>query len=224
MSEVSSYLERLKIKKTWFGGFDREAVYTSMKELSALYQKELVQIREEKERLEQKSEAAAEKLEQAGLEIERLKAQLEEEQKNRSQYEMRFNVLSQAIDAVNASRDGILEESKKKAGALLSQANEKLEALNQACLLQERRRSLIQSKVSDARQKFSLITENIRSVLTKMLAEVDEYRGETLVQDPGREQEEDEESAQPAGAEDKADSKQEDQCLVRADSKSGRQP
>ena len=69
MSEIQSYIEKLDIKKVPIGGFDKEAVYTSMQELSSMYQKEIIQLKAEKERLEAEVKTAADELIQAKKDI-----------------------------------------------------------------------------------------------------------------------------------------------------------
>ena len=61
MSEIQTYVEKLEIKKAVVGGFDKEAVYTSMQELSSMYQKEIVQFKADKEQLEAIYRKGAEK-------------------------------------------------------------------------------------------------------------------------------------------------------------------
>ena len=102
MSEIQTYVEKLEIKKAVVGGFDKEAVYTSMQELSSLYQKEIIQLKEEKEGLETECKTAADELEQANKDIQLLKFQLAEERKSQNKYNLRFNTLNQAIDAISA--------------------------------------------------------------------------------------------------------------------------
>jgi outer membrane murein-binding lipoprotein Lpp len=173
MSEIQTYVEKLEIKKAVVGGFDKEAVYTSMQELSSMYQKEMIQLKAENERLEAEYKAAADELEQANKDIQLLKFQLAEERKSQNKYNLRFNTLNQAIDAISAGKEKVIEESKRTAQGIVSEANEKLERISKECLIQKQQKDLILSKITDVKQQFSISIENIHSILTKLLLEVD---------------------------------------------------
>lgn len=180
MSEIQSYIEKLDIKKAVVGGFDKEAVYTSMQELSSMYQKDIIQLKTEKEQLEAEYKAAANELEQANKDIQLLKFQLEEEQKSQNKYDIRFNALTQAIDAVKASKEEVIDDAKRKAEGIIAEANGKYERISQECILQKQQKDLILSKITDAKQQFSFSIENIRSILTKMILEVDTLQKDGL--------------------------------------------
>lgn len=173
MREVQSYIEELKIKKSLVGGFDQEAVYASMQKMSSMYEAEILRLKQEKEESETAYKKAVAELDQLQKEVQLLKFQLREEQKNQSQYEMKFHTLTQAIDAVNASRDGVIEESKKTAQKIMAEANEKLEAIRRECNMQKQQKDILLSKISETRQQFNFTMKNLRSALTKMLSEVD---------------------------------------------------
>jgi len=173
MSEIQTYVEKLEIKKAVVGGFDKEAVYTSMQELSSMYQKEMIQLKAENERLEAEYKTAADELEQANKDIQLLKFQLAEERKSQNKYNLRFNTLNQAIDAISAGKEKVIEESKRTAQGIVSEANEKLERISKECLIQKQQKDLILSKITDVKQQFSISIENIHSILTKLLLEVD---------------------------------------------------
>jgi len=172
MSEIQSYIEKLDIKKVPIGGFDKEAVYTSMQELSSMYQKEIVQLKAEKERLETEGKTTAEELEQAKKDIQLLKYQLAEGQKSQKKYDLSFNALTQAVNAINASRDKVVEEAKTTAEEIIAEANEKYESISQECLFQRQQKELVLSKITDVKQRFGSSMENVRSILTEMLTEV----------------------------------------------------
>lgn len=176
MSDIQTYIEKLKIKKVFFGGFDKESVYTSMMELDAVYQKEIVRQREEKDKIENEYLSITNELEQAKNEIERLKFQLDEEQKNQNIYDSRCNALNQAIDAINLSKDKIIEDSKKTAASIIADAYEKSERIHMEYLMQKQQKDILLSKVAEVKQKFGISIDNVRSVLAKILVEVDDLQ------------------------------------------------
>ena len=173
MSEIQSYIEKLKIKDVFIGGFDKEEVYTSMQKLSSMYQKDIVQLETENERLETAYKTTANELEQANKDIQLLKFQLEEEKKSQNKYDLRFNALTQAIDAVSASKEDVIEEAKKTAEGIIAEANEKFERISQECLFQKQQQDLVLSKITDAKQRFGSSIKSLHSILTKMLLDVD---------------------------------------------------
>ena len=185
MKDIQSYIEGLKIKKDFLGGFDKEAVYTSMKELSSMYQEDMVQLKAENERLETEYKTTASELEQANKDIQLLKIQLEEGQKSQRKYDLRFNALTQAIDAINASRDEVIEESQRTAEGIIAEANEKFERISQECRFQKQQKELALAKMTEIKQQFSVSMENLHSILAKMLSEVDGLKENGLERMPG---------------------------------------
>lgn len=171
--DVQTYIEKLKIKKSLVGGFDPEAVYAAMQELSSLYEKEISRLKEEKGRLAAEYKKSADELEQANKEIVLSKFRLQEGQKDQVQYELKFNALTQAIEAVNAGRDGVLEEARKTAEGMIAEANGKLESIRQECRVQKQQKDLLMSEIAETRQQFGLSVKNLRSALAKMLSEID---------------------------------------------------
>ena len=185
MSDAQTYLEKLKIKKSLVGGFDPEAVYAAMQEMSSLYEKEIGRLKEEKERLAAEYRKASGELEQANEEVRLLKFKLQEGQKNQVQYELRFNALTQAIEAVNAGRDGVFEEARRTAGEMIAEANAKLESIRQEYRLQKQQKDLLLSKIGEMRRQFGLSVKDLRSTLTRMLAEIDSLQKDPAEQTPG---------------------------------------
>ena len=185
MSDAQTYLEKLKIKKSLVGGFDPEAVYAAMQEMSSLYEKEIGRLKEEKERLAAEYRKASGELEQANEEVRLLKFKLQEGQKNQLQYELRFNALTQAIEAVNAGRDGVFEEARRTAGEMIAEANAKLESIRQEYRLQKQQKDLLLSKIGEMRRQFGLSVKDLRSTLTRMLAEIDSLQKDPAEQTPG---------------------------------------
>lgn len=176
MSDIELYIEKLKIKKSTVGGFDKESVYTALRELSSIYQKEILQLKEEKDQLEKQYQSAYDELDQANKDLRLLRYQLEEEQKSQNNYNLRYNTLTQAIEAVNMSKDKILEESKKAAAEMIAEANEKITRINMEYILQKQRKDVLVSKVTDARQRLSTSVDSVRATLMKMLVEVDNMK------------------------------------------------
>jgi chromosome segregation ATPase len=182
MSDIESYIEKLKIKKSPVGGFDKESVYTSMRELASIYQKEIALLKDEKERLVKQYQAVSDELEQANKDIQLLRYQLEEEQKNQYTYNIRYSTLTQAIDAVNMSKEKIIEESKRTAAEMIAEAEEKITRINMEYILQKQRKDVLVSKVTDAKQRLGTSIDSVRATLMKMLIEVDNMKNIGLEQ------------------------------------------
>jgi chromosome segregation ATPase len=182
MSVIQSYIEELKIKKVFFGGFDQEEVYTSLQALSSMYQKDIMQLKAAKEQLEKEHKTTVNELEQANKDIQLLKFQLEEQQKGQNKYDIRFNALTQAIDAINANKEEVIEESKKTAEGIVAEANERFERITKECLVRMQQKDLIISKITDVKQQFGTSMENLHSILAKMLLEVDFLQKDGLEQ------------------------------------------
>ena len=182
MSDIESYIEKLKIKKAPVGGFDKESVYTSMRELASIYEKEIIQLKEEKERVEKQYKDASDELDQANKAIQLLRFQLEEEQKSQNTYNLRYNTLTQAIDAVNMSKDKIIDESKKAAAEMIAEANEKMTRINMEYILQKQRKDVLVSKMTDVKLRLGTSIDSVRSTLMKMLIEVDNMKNVGLEQ------------------------------------------
>ena len=178
MSDIQTYIEKLKIKKTVVGGFDPEAVYTALQELSSLYEKEIARLSGENERLEAERKAAAGRLADAETEILSLRTRPIEAPKEQSQYDYKIDALAQAVDAINASRDGVIEDAKRTAQEIVAAANRKLEAARQECLSQKQQRDLYAAKVTEMRQQFGISVKGLRSTLTGLLSEIDSLQKE----------------------------------------------
>ncbi|NCB74556.1 MAG: hypothetical protein EOM51_07430 [Clostridia bacterium] len=123
MSNIETYIESMRLKKA-VGGFDKESVYTSMQELSSLYQKDIAELKNEKERLSAELKRLNDDKEQSDKEMLLLKFQLEEEQKHREEYNERINALTHATETVRGTREKLLEETKAEADEILSKAEE----------------------------------------------------------------------------------------------------
>ena len=123
MSNIETYIEGMRLKKA-VGGFDKESVYTSMQELSSLYQKDIADLKTEKERLAAELKRLNDEKEQTDKEMLLLKYQLEEEQKHREEYNERINALTHATETVRGTREKLLEDTKAEADEILSKAEE----------------------------------------------------------------------------------------------------
>ncbi len=123
MSNIETYIESMRLKKA-VGGFDKESVYTSMQELSSLYQKDIAELKNEKERLTAELKRLNDEKEQSDKEMLLLKFQLEEEQKHREEYDERINALTHATETVRGTREKLLEETKAEADEILTRAEE----------------------------------------------------------------------------------------------------
>jgi len=123
MSNIETYIEGMRLKKA-VGGFDKESVYTSMQELSALYQKDITELKTEKDRLGTELKRLNDEKEQTNKEMLLLKFQLEEEQKHREEYNERINALTHATETVRGTREKLLEETRAEADEILTKAEE----------------------------------------------------------------------------------------------------
>lgn len=182
--DVQTYIEKLKIKKSVVGGFDPEAVYAAMQELSSLYEKEIRRLKEEKEGLSAEYRKTSGELKQANEEVQQLRFRLQEGQKNQVQYELRFNALTQAVEAVNAGRDRVIEESRKKAEEMIAEANGKLESIREECRLQKQQKDLLLSEIAEAKRQFGLSVKSLRSTLAKMILAIDSLQKDGAARTP----------------------------------------
>ncbi len=178
MNDIQSYIEKLKIKKSVVGGFDPEAVYTALQDLSSLYEKEITRLGGENERLEAECKASAGRLEEAETKIMNLQAREVEKPKDQSRYDFKLDALAQAVEALNASRDGVIEEARRTAQEMIAEANKKVEIARQECLSQKQQRDMYASKVAEMRQQFSISVKGLRSTLTRLLSEIDALQRE----------------------------------------------
>lgn len=176
MKDIQSYVENLKIKKALVGGFDEEAVYTAMKELASIYQDDIIRLKKEKEQIEKDYMRTDDELCQAKNEIQLLNSQLAEVQTNQSIYDSRCNTLTRAIDAVNESKDKIIQEAKKTADEIIGDAYVKVDRINKECMMQKQQKDLLLSKMSYVKQRFGISMDNLHIILAKLLMEVDELQ------------------------------------------------
>lgn len=180
MNDIQSYIEKLKIKKAVVGGFDPEAVYTALQDLSSLYEKEIARLGGENERLEAECKASAERLGEAETRIMNLQVREVEKPKDQSQYDFKLDALAQAVEALNASRDGVIEEARRTAQEMIAEANKKVEIARQECLSQKQQRDMYATKVVEMRQQFGLSVRGLRSTLTRLLSEIDALQREGI--------------------------------------------
>lgn len=171
MSDLQTFVKNLNLKKAAFGGFETEAVYAAMRELTAIYLDEITQLREEKAQLENDYEAATKQLSKANSEIHKLQYQLEEAQKSQSQCAQKFKAFSLAIDALNAEKEGILNKAKQEADGIIAKATEK-------CRQMER----IATNISNIKQKFGTTLDNAHSLLSNLLSVVEEVQNSEIEQ------------------------------------------
>lgn len=182
MNDIQSFVRDLKLKDALLGGFEKESVYSVMKELTEMYQKEIERLQAEKEELRAEQEAAVSKLNQANQEIQLLEFQLSEEKKNQNKYELKFNALTQAIEAVNENKEKVIGEAEETAQKMIEKAEKQRQKINQECLLQKQQMESFLSKMTDAKQRFSVSMDGIYSDLEKILLEVDGLRKDSLEQ------------------------------------------
>lgn len=199
MSSIETYIQGMKLKKA-VGGFDKESVYTSMQELSALYQKDINNLKKDKEQLETELKRLSDEREQTDKEMMLLKFQLEEEQKHRNEYDDRMNALTQATETVRGTREKLLEEARKdaeeiyaeaeekasetlatanqRATEIISKANERAENARHECFIQKQQKDQIVAKIAEAKQQYSDSMIKIRSGLSEILTELDDLQVE----------------------------------------------
>ncbi|WP_416200948.1 MAG: hypothetical protein ACFWUD_00260 [Thermocaproicibacter melissae] len=182
MSDLQTFVKNLNLKKAAFGGFETEAVYAAMRELTAIYLDEITQLREEKAQLENDYEAATKQLSKANSEIHKLQYQLEEAQKSQSQCAQKFKAFSLAIDALNAEKEGILNKAKQEADGIIAKATEKCRLANEEYLAQKRQMERIATNISNIKQKFGTTLDNAHSLLSNLLSVVEEVQNSEIEQ------------------------------------------
>lgn len=176
MTDVQALVKNLELKKAVVGGFEKEAVYSAMKEFAAMYQKEITQLRTEKTKLEKDYETATSQLSKANSEIQLLKYQLEEGQKGQSQCEQKFNTFALTIDAVNADKERIINQAKKTADGIIAEATEKYKLAGEECLARKQQMELISLNISNVKQRFSITLDSMHSILSHLLSAVEEVQ------------------------------------------------
>lgn len=82
LHEVTDYINQMKIKKTFFGGYDREDVYTNISMLVSLFQKCLKEYEEKEKALIEDYESRMRASELLTAELNKKVAELTEEQQN----------------------------------------------------------------------------------------------------------------------------------------------
>lgn len=178
MNDIQTYIEKLKIKKAVVGGFDPEAVYTALQDLSSLYEKEIARLSGENEQLAAQCKESAGRLEEAETKIMSLQVREVEKPKDQIQYDLKLDALAQAVEAVNASRDGVIEEARRTAQEIVAEANKKVESARQECFNLKQQKDLYAAKVAEMRQQFGISVRGLRSTLTRLLSEIDALQRE----------------------------------------------
>ena len=187
MSAFDTKIEAMNLKKSFLGGYDREGVYLFLRELCALHQEELNNAEQQREDLEAENARLDAELTVQSEENQILKAQMAEEQFFRNEYNARFQVLADAVALLSEGKEGIMDNARNDAAAILNQANEQLNRVKQECGFQQRRRDAIINKISGATKKFDDSMENLRSNLYAILGEVDAARVKTTEENSERE-------------------------------------
>ena len=196
MDNIEEYIDNIKIKKTIFGGFDKEAVYASMQDMCSSYQTDIDRLIAEKGLLEAEykkitcelEEANKEiyrvnyELEEANKEIYRLNYELEEEKKSQNEYIKRFNTLTQMIDAINISKEKIIENSKKEARENIAKAQERYEDMKREYLLQKKQKDFEFSQIAQRKQQFGTAMDKIRFGLVELFSKLDVLHKDKLEQ------------------------------------------
>lgn len=130
----------------------------------------------DKEQKEKDHKAIEDELSHAKNEIQQLKLQLSEVQTNHSIYDSRCDTLARAIDAVNESKDKIIQEAKITADAIIGEAYVKVDRINKECMIQKQQKDMLLSKMSYIKQRFGISMDNLHVILTKLLIEIDELQ------------------------------------------------
>jgi chromosome segregation ATPase len=176
VSNIETFVKNLKLKKVPFGGFETEAVYAAMKELTAMYLDEMAQLRSEKSQLENDYKTAVSRLNKTDREIERLKYQLEEAQKSQYQCAQKYKTFSLALDTLNADKEEILNKAKKEAEEIVAKASEQYRLANEEYVARKRQMDLISENISHIKQRFGMTLDSVHSILSNLLLQVEEVR------------------------------------------------
>lgn len=174
MSDVQALVKNLEFKKAVVGGFEKEAVYAAMKEFAAIYQKEITQLRTEKTQLEKDYKSVSSQLNKANSEIQLLKYQLEQGQKDQHQCEQKFNTFALTIDAVNADKERIINQAKKTADGIIAEATEKYKLASEECLARKQQMEIINANISSVKQRFGITMDSMHSILSHLLSAIEE--------------------------------------------------
>lgn len=198
LGNIVDYIDNMNIKTTAFGGFDKEAVYDVIQDLSSMYQKHISELQRENRRLntelEQSSAAApedyrqselsslaleaakreaeikGERLKEAEAQIDRLKAELES-----------AKTASPTAGAAQASQTEPAAEDYQQSFAKCSEKFELLDAainsikLSEEKIISEAKRNAEQI-IFDANQKSSQILKSSEYMLSKTKREVEELK------------------------------------------------
>lgn len=113
MNEISNYVNNLKIKKTFFGGYDREDVYVKFQELTELFQK---YIEEDKEK--QKAQ------------IEEYELRLQTGQMLISELNKKLSVLAAEQRDIEQEKDKMKEVYREYCSNVLKQYSDSLRSLS----------------------------------------------------------------------------------------------
>lgn len=139
-------------------------------------EKEKERLEKEKEQLEKDNKTTDDKLIQAKKEIQELNSQLADVQENQNIYDSRCSTLTRAIDAINESKEKIIQDAKKTAEEIIGEAYVKVDRINKECIMQKQQKDLLLSKMSYVKQRFGISMDNLHVILTKLLMEVDELQ------------------------------------------------
>lgn len=182
MGSIEAYVENLKIKRAFVGGFDKESVFEALQEISSMYQKEMSRLTSEKGTLETDKRKAALELDQASKELHRISYELEEERKSHNEFQTKLNALTMAIDAVNFSKERIIEEARSSAEKLMADAQEKYDNIKEAYLRQKEQKDSEFMQMLQMKQQFGVTMDQLRSGLIEMLSELDTLKKDNLEQ------------------------------------------
>ena len=165
-----------KLKKSIVGGFDPESVYTAMLELSSQYESEIQHLKDQRNQLTAAFQHSSDELKKANTEIQRLNFRLKEEGQNRLRYELKFNELTQVVETVREGRDGILENSQKKAEKMIDEANNQLKDIKAECQKEERRKDFLTAQILKTERDYQKTVDTMKKALNEMLSNLDSLR------------------------------------------------
>lgn len=185
MSNIETYIEGMRLKKA-VGGFDKESVYTSMQELSALYQKDIAELKTEKERLTAELKRFNDEKEQTDKEMLLLKYQLEEEQKHREEYDERINALTHATETVRGTRERLLEDTRAEADEILAKAEE--DASDVLAAANQKASEVLAAANQKATDVLATANQKASEVLARANDKAESARHECFVQKQQKEQ------------------------------------
>jgi uncharacterized coiled-coil DUF342 family protein len=176
MDDIETYIAKIRNKKLVFGGFDKKIVYEVIKELCLDYQAEIDSLKVQKDQIEKELHKTINELDEADKKLQTMNNQIEAEKKEYSEYKERLNLLIQAVDVINMSKDKVIEGAKITANEIVAEANEEYEKIRYECLIQKKQMEIVNTNMMMEKQYFDISINSLREGMKEMLSRLDELQ------------------------------------------------